>query len=128
MGELHLARDTRDSARLNHRLLAETQAGRVLGQLRQIASIVADLQVMGLRVRSKVIAPDWHAISTSQDLLKALLAALPDDQLPKCRQLVTSNPTVGTQIEADAMIEIQAATVDARNRLASAGLDLADDT
>ncbi len=86
-----LARDTRDSAWLNHRLLAETQAGRVLGQLRQIASIVADLQVMGLRVRSKVIAPDWHAISTSQDLLKALLAALPDDQLPKCRQLVTSN-------------------------------------
>jgi hypothetical protein len=116
-----LAQDTGDTARLIHRLLAEMQAGRELEQLRRIASVVADLQIMGLRVRSGVISPDWHAISSSQDLLKAFLAALPDDQLPKCRQMVVSNPTVGTQIEADAMIEVQAATAEARKRLASAG-------
>jgi hypothetical protein len=122
LSSLHtLAKDIGDTARLSHRLLAETQAGRELESLRQIASVVADLQLMGFRVRNKVISPDWPAISTSQDLLKALLAALPDDQLPKCRQLVTSNPTVGTQIEADAMIEVQAATVEARKRLAAAG-------
>jgi hypothetical protein len=116
-----LAHDTGDTAGLIHRLLAETQAGRELEQLRRIASVVADLQIMGRRVRSKVIPPDWHAISSSQDVLKALLAALPDDQLPKCRQLVTSNPTVGTQIEDDSMIEVQAGTAVARKRLASAG-------
>ncbi len=112
-----LAKDTGETARLNHRLLAETQASRELELLRQVASIVADLQVMGLRVRSKTISPDWHAISTAQDLLKALLAALPDDRLPKCRQLVTSNPTVGTQIEADAMLEVQSTIAEARKRL-----------
>jgi hypothetical protein len=116
-----LAKDTGATARLNHRLLAETQAGRVLDLLRHLASVVADLQLMGFRVRNKVIAQDWHAISTSQDLLKALLAALPDDQLPKCRQLVVSNPTVGTQIEADAMLEVQAAIAEARKGLDSAG-------
>src|SRR5205823_3556588 len=91
-----LAEDTANTARLIHRLLVEAQGGRELEQLRQIASVVAELQVMGLRVRSRVVAVDWHAISSAQNMLKALLAALSDDQLPKCRQLVVSNPTVGT--------------------------------
>src|SRR5258708_9141023 len=84
-----LAKDTGETARLNHRLLAETQASRELELLRQVASIVAHLQVMGLRVRSKTISPDWHAMSTAQDLLITLPAPFPDARLPNGRHLLS---------------------------------------
>jgi hypothetical protein len=110
----------RDSTRALQVLLAEAQLARELEQLQGIATEVAGLQLMFRHLRTSVYL-DWPTMSRAQDLLKTLLVGMPKDQLPKCRDLTTADPRVITHVEDDAMNEVQAATAEARKRLAAAG-------
>jgi hypothetical protein len=108
-----------DSTLALHLILTESQAARGVELCREIARQVFEVKREMQAVRESR-ARDWHELNDAKLLLAAILSGIPDEELPRCRQLAdpSTDPRTDDRTAALAAEEIRVGIERWRLRLA----------